>query len=48
MEDLSLTRCFRDVDLTLAADNLFDKKYQSGFFWRAEGRIVRAEAVFRF
>lgn len=46
--DLSLTRRFRDVDLTLAADNLFDKKYQSGFFWRAEGRVVRAEAVFRF
>lgn len=46
--DLSLTRRFRDVDLTLAADNLFDRKYQSGFFWRAEGRIVRAEAAFRF
>ncbi|MDP2155265.1 MAG: TonB-dependent receptor, partial [Sulfuricella sp.] len=46
--DLSLTKRFRDVDLTLAADNLFDRKYQSGFFWRAEGRIVRAEAAFRF
>lgn len=46
--DLSLTKHFNDADLTLAVDNLFDKKYMSGFFWRAEGRIVRAEAAFRF
>lgn len=46
--DLSITKRFNDADLTLAVDNLFDKKYMSGFFWRAEGRIVRAEAAFRF
>lgn len=46
--DLSMTRRYRDIDLTLAVDNLFDKKYQYGFFWRAEGRIVRSEAVLRF
>lgn len=46
--DLSITKRINAADLTLAVDNLLDKKYMSGFFWRAEGRIVRAEAALRF
>ncbi len=46
--DLSLTKRFKGADLTVAVDNLFDKNYMSGFFWRAEGRVCRAEVVFRF
>ncbi len=46
--DVSLTRRFKDADLTLAVDNLFDRKYQHGFFWVAQGRVARAEATIRF
>lgn len=46
--DVSLTRRYKDADLTLAVDNLFDRRYQHGFFWVAQGRVARAEATIRF
>ncbi|NTV95065.1 MAG: TonB-dependent receptor, partial [Thiobacillus sp.] len=46
--DLSWTRRWPGWNLTLAADNLFDRRYESGFFWRDRGRLLRIEAVTRF
>jgi outer membrane receptor protein involved in Fe transport len=38
----------KDITLTLAIDNLFDKRYHTGFFGHSEGRIIRGEAALRF
>ncbi len=53
--DLSFVKRFhlegqylKDVTLTLAIDNLFNKRYQTGFFGRDEGRIIRGEVALRF
>jgi len=53
--DISLVKLFhfkewylKDVVLTVAIDNLFNKHYQKGFFGRDEGRIVRGELALRF
>lgn len=53
--DLSFVKHFhlgkqylKDVTLTLAIDNLFDKRYQTGFFGHSEGRIIRGEVALRF
>ncbi len=46
--DAHLAGRFGKLELTLAGDNLFDKRYQSGFFWRDEGRVLRAELAWDF
>jgi outer membrane receptor protein involved in Fe transport len=46
--DLSATRRFGAARLTLAADNLFDEIYMTGFFRRSPGRVLRAEFSYLF
>jgi outer membrane receptor protein involved in Fe transport len=46
--DLSATRRFGAARLTLAADNLFDETYITGFFRRSPGRVLRAEFSCQF
>lgn len=45
--DLSWTRHGPGWDATVAVDNLFDRRYESGFFWRDRGRLLRIELVAR-
>ncbi|MDD3529198.1 MAG: TonB-dependent receptor [Gallionellaceae bacterium] len=46
--DLSLVRRLAGWNLTVAVDNLFDRHYESGFFWQDRGRLVRIEVAARF
>lgn len=46
--DLSWVRRWPDWNVTFAVDNLFDRHYDSGFFWRDRGRLIRVEAAARF
>lgn len=46
--DLSATRRFGAARLTLAADNLFDENYMTGFFRRSPGQVLRAEFSYQF
>lgn len=46
--DVSATRRFGAARLTLAADNLFDEIYMTGFFRRSPGRVLRAEFSYLF
>jgi len=46
--DVSTTRRFGAARLTLAADNLFDEIYMTGFFRRSPGRMLRAEFSYLF
>ncbi|TCJ15175.1 TonB-dependent receptor [Parasulfuritortus cantonensis] len=45
--DASLSRRWRDLDLTLAVDNLFDRRYLTGFFRLGQARLVRLELNWR-
>lgn len=46
--DANLVGRFKEIELTLAADNLFDRHYHSGFFWRDQGRVLRTELAWNF
>lgn len=46
--DATLVGRLGDFELALAGDNLFDRRYRSGFFWRDEGRVLRAELTWNF
>ncbi len=46
--DANLAGKFGKLEFTLAGDNLFDRHYRSGFFWRDEGRVLRAELAWNF
>lgn len=45
--DATLTRRYRDVDVTLSLDNLFNRHYATGFFRVGQPRLLRVEASWR-
>ncbi len=53
--DITFIKYFRpkglyieDLELTIAADNVFDERYGEWFFYRNPGRTIRAEVAARF
>ncbi|MFZ5583761.1 MAG: TonB-dependent receptor [Pseudomonadota bacterium] len=46
--DLSATWRQPAWDFTLALDNVFDRDYVTGLFWRGEPRLLRSELSWRF
>lgn len=45
--DATLTRRYRDVDVTLSLDNVFNRRYATGFFRIGQPRLLRIEASWR-
>lgn len=46
--DATTSARWNSLELVLAGDNLCDRHYHSGFFWRDEGRVWRAELSWKF
>lgn len=45
--DATLTRRYSEVDVTLSLDNLFNRRYATGFFRIGQPRLLRIEANWR-
>lgn len=46
--DAVLVRRFNEMDLTMSIDNMFNRRYTTGFFYLGAPRLIRIESKWRF